>query len=203
MDFFIFKPVLFHSRSTVSGPRAVHWPLPTEFTAVTALPASPQSMSERRAILLPRRLHALMHWHISQHASEREGGDEQWWEGLKMGLKKRKWGTAQGEKRQEEKRRRGGGGWWRNMLNEEEEIRIKTLLWGDSQATAGIRTRASRLDWRTLCHVKENHTGDAQKKVRVETTGTSLFLFSFSPFSSLFPPFSLFSVLQCYSERDA
>lgn len=196
MDFFIFKPVLFHSRGTVSGPRAVHWPLPTGFTAVTALPASPQSMSERGAILLPRRLHALMHWHISQHASEREGG--RGWTVMRRvenGVKEGKVRDgAGGEKR------KGGG--WRNMLNEEEEIRLKTLLWGDSQATAGIRTQASRLfDWRTLCHVNENHTGDAQKKVRVETTGTSLFFFFLSFFLS-FPPFlSLFSAAVLFWER--
>lgn len=38
---------------------------------MTALPASPQSMFGYAAILLLLLLHALMHWHISQHASEK------------------------------------------------------------------------------------------------------------------------------------
>lgn len=174
MDFlFLFKPVLFHWSSTVSGPRAVHWPLRTEFTAVTALPASPQSMSQRRAVLLL--LHALMYWHISQHASE-GGGERRREEGLRMELKIRMlWGT--GEKKERE----------RGEYQSEDG--------GKGAGDDDLDDDVSQQAW--LTHFVSCYR-ETQKTRQIRKHKHLFFLFSFYSFF-----LSVFSMLQCYSERVA
>lgn len=119
----------------------------------------------------------------------RKGGRR---EGLRMGLKKRKWGTGSLQEKRRRRERRILKWRWRKTLNEKEEICTKhlTVRWQPTDG-ASIWTPASRIDWRTLCHhVTEKHTGDA--------TNVFFFFLSFLLFL-----LSLFSMLQCYSERDA
>lgn len=124
MDF-IFKPVLFHCCIT----RAVHWPLWPEFTAATALPASPRPTLRYWAILLLFLLHALMHWNFSHQASERRKCSE-WWEerekngGGGRGVKGRwcKKGNENDLKLVKMDGRRGGRRRWRRKtVNEKKE----------------------------------------------------------------------------------
>lgn len=84
------------------------------------------------------------------------------------------------------------------MLNEEEEIHKKTPPWDDSRLTASTWTPASRIHWRTLCHVTEKHK--TQKLIRVGTRGTIVFFFLSFLLFFLFS-LSLFNAAVLFWER--
>lgn len=198
MDF-IFKPVLFHCCIT----RAVHWPLWPEFTAATALPASPRPTLRYWAILLLFLLHALMHWNFSHQASERRKCSE-WWEerekngGGGRGVKGRwcKKGNENDLKLVKMDGRRGGRRRWRRKtVNEKKESCIyiykKKLLRDDSRPTWLIRTQVSGTDWNRC----RKHT----KKTIQIITGTKVVIFLLLLLVLLFFSFSCFLSFQCCS----
>lgn len=108
-----------------------------------------------RAVLLL--LHALMYWHISQHASE--GGERRWEEGLRMDKIRMLWGMGQKKERE------------RNTRVEMQEMTIWMMM------------SVSRLDWRTLCRVTEKHKKTSQIRKHKHLFFLLLFLFFLSVFS--------------------
>lgn len=140
-------------------------------------------------------------------ACSRKGGRR---EGLRMGLKKRKWGTGPRERSSQEKRwkrREANTKWrWREAVEEDIEwgrgdIHTKhpTVRWLPTDA---VNMDVGQLDW--LTHFMSSCYRKTHRRHKKGPRQQMFFFFSFISFLLFFFFFlSLFSMLQCYSERDA